>query len=444
MSRSALPDLRDTMLELAVFPDLEVGRRPHGKVLQKAVSERDLYAWNAWRRRHRKERLDLRRIVIRGKYLGGLDLSNCVLDGAELERTDLRSADLRGSSFRRTDLSLSNLGGAQCDGASFHDTNLFAVYAGGCSFTGSTFRGAHLAEANLLQANFTDATFVNTDFERARLDRAVLKGTTIRACNLGHASFVDTRLEDTLIADCAAPYVNAKRIRIGADVEQRELFLGHTIRAVGAGLYSRRITASDLRMASFLGELEMPNCLTHLINAGNDYLVLILGRFSNEGRGVLQALERNVWSCGRIPLVFDFAGPTQRKLVDAVRFFACLSQFIIVDLSNPRSVPFELQAVVPQLAIPLVPVIRRGSEPFAMFSDLTRTYPWVLPVLSYSSARQIDRCFGDLLRLVGEVQAGVALQSAKTARVVPMFRANELLAETDKRDGKRARRKARR
>jgi uncharacterized protein YjbI with pentapeptide repeats len=439
MRRAAVPDVRDTILELGVLPDLEVGRRPHGKVLQKALSERDPYAWNAWRRKHRKERLDLRGIVIRGKYLGGLDLSNCVLDDAELDRSDLRSADLRGSSFKRTDLSLSNLGGAQCDGASFRDTKLFAVYAGGCSFTGSTFRGADLAEANLLQANFTDATFVNTDFERARLDRAVLKGTTIRACNLGHASFVDTRLDNTLIADCAAPYVNAKRIRIGVDVEQRQLFLGHTIRAVPGGLYSRRITANDLRMASFLGELEMPDCLTHLINAGNDYLVLILGRFSEEGRGVLQALERNVWSRGRIPLVFDFEGPTQRKLVDAVRFFACLSQFIIVDLSNPRSVPFELQAVVPQLAIPLVPVIRRGNKPFAMLSDLTRTYPWVLPVFSYGSAKQIDRCFDDLLRLVGEVQAGVALQSAKTAKVVPMSRAKTLLAEADKRDSRRKR-----
>jgi uncharacterized protein YjbI with pentapeptide repeats len=430
---------RSTMLELGLLPDTNAGRRPHGKVLQKALADHDPYAWNAWRRKHKKERLDLRGIVIRGKYLGGLDLSNCILDGAELDRTDLRAADLRGSSFKRTDLSLSNLADARCDRASFVDTKLFAVYASGCSFKGSTFRRVDLANANLMKADLTDATLVNSDCERTRLDKAVLKGTTIRACNLGHASFVDTSLEDTLITDSAAPYVNAKRIRIGANVEQRKLFLGHTISAVSGGLYQRRITADDLRMASFLGELEMPDCLPHLINAGNDYLVLILGRFSKTGRGVLETLEHNVWARGRIPLVFDFEGPTQRKLVDAVRFFACLSQFIIVDLSSPRSVPFELQAVVPQLAIPLVPLIRDGNKPFAMFSDLTRTYPWVLPILSYSGPQQIDRCFDDLLRLVDRVQAGVALQSAKTAQVAPLSRAKKLLAEADDQKGQRPR-----
>ena len=420
------------MLELGSLPDSVVSNRRHGKVLQKALGEQDPYAWNAWRRKHRKERLDLRGIVIRGKHLGGLDLSNCVLDGAELDRSDLRAVDLRGSSLRGTDLSLSNLGGAQCDRASFRDTRMFAVYAGECSFKGSTFRGAKLDHGDFMQADFTAATLVNTNLEYARLDGAILKGTTIRGCNLGHASLTDSKLEDALIADSSAPYVNAKRIRIGANVKQRELFLGHTVRVVSGGLYSRPIIANDLRMASFLGELERPDCLTHLINAGNDYLVLILGRFSKTGRGVLQTLERNVWARGRIPLVFDFEGPKRRMLVDAVRFFACLSQFIIVDLSSPRSVPFELQAVVPQLAIPLVPLIRKGSRPFAMFPDLSRTYPWVLPTFSYSSPKQIDRCFDDLLRLVEKAQAGVALQGAKTTKVAPIFRAKKLLVEAGK------------
>jgi hypothetical protein len=46
---------------------------------------------------------------------------------------------------------------------------------------------------------------------------------------------------------------------------------------------------------------------------------------------------------------------------------AGLSHFVIVDITNPRSAPLELQATVPEYMIPFVPIIEKGEEPFAMF-----------------------------------------------------------------------------
>jgi hypothetical protein len=72
---------------------------------------------------------------------------------------------------------------------------------------------------------------------------------------------------------------------------------------------------------------------------------------------------------------------------------ANLSYFVIVDLSNPRSVPLELQALVPNNAIPFVPIIEQGQDPFAMFMDLQNNYDWVLDVISYPSVDRLIEVF---------------------------------------------------
>jgi len=47
-----------------------------------------------------------------------------------------------------------------------------------------------------------------------------------------------------------------------------------------------------------------------------------------------------------------------------VRLLANLSHFIIADLTNPRSTPLELQAIVPDFMVPLISILEEGQEPF--------------------------------------------------------------------------------
>ena len=69
---------------------------------------------------------------------------------------------------------------------------------------------------------------------------------------------------------------------------------------------------------------------------------------------------------------------------------ANLSHFVIVDITNPRSAPLELQATVPDTMIPFAPILQDGEEPFAMFVDLQNKYDWVLqPVFSYPSVERL-------------------------------------------------------
>jgi hypothetical protein len=69
---------------------------------------------------------------------------------------------------------------------------------------------------------------------------------------------------------------------------------------------------------------------------------------------------------------------------------ASLSKFVIVDITNPRSAPLELQATVPDYMVPFAPILQEGEQPFAMFVDLQNKYDWVLkPVLSYPSVERL-------------------------------------------------------
>jgi hypothetical protein len=48
---------------------------------------------------------------------------------------------------------------------------------------------------------------------------------------------------------------------------------------------------------------------------------------------------------------------------DQVRLPCNLSHFVIVDITNPRSAPLELQAAVPDYMVPFAPILQQGSNP---------------------------------------------------------------------------------
>ena len=113
--------------------------------------------------------------------------------------------------------------------------------------------------------------------------------------------------------------------------------------------------------------------------------VFILGRFDPAHKPTLDALGAALASHKNhyTPMVFDFDKPTERNLTEAVRTYALTSRFVIADISAPRCVPHELMAIVPNSpSIPVVPIIREGEEPYAMFNDML-AYPWVLPPVRY-------------------------------------------------------------
>jgi hypothetical protein len=124
--------------------------------------------------------------------------------------------------------------------------------------------------------------------------------------------------------------------------------------------------------------------------------VLLLGRFTEGRIKILERLREKLGSLGFVPMVFNFDKPETKDFTETVRLLADLSHFVIVDITNPRSTPLELQAAVPDYMVPFVPILQKGQDPFAMIVDLQNRYDWVLePVIVYPSVDVLIEVFED-------------------------------------------------
>jgi hypothetical protein len=56
--------------------------------------------------------------------------------------------------------------------------------------------------------------------------------------------------------------------------------------------------------------------------------------------------------------------------------------------TDPASIPKELEAIVPTLAVPVQPLLEKGSQMYAMFSDYWK-YDWVLQVQRYDDIQSL-------------------------------------------------------
>jgi hypothetical protein len=121
---------------------------------------------------------------------------------------------------------------------------------------------------------------------------------------------------------------------------------------------------------------------------------LILGRFTAR-TDLLDGIADRLRLLGYLPIIFDFERPTDRDVTETVKILAGLSLFVIADISNPHSVPLELQATVPDYMIPFVVIKQRGLASFSMFDDLPRKYHWVLSLLDYDTADTLLATFDD-------------------------------------------------
>src|SRR5262245_45856527 len=88
---------------------------------------------------------------------------------------------------------------------------------------------------------------------------------------------------------------------------------------------------------------------------------------------------------------------TREIWVESIVGFASLSRFVIADLSEPRSVQQELEAIFPRFqSVPVIPVINKSGKEFATFASIRRRENVVQPTLRY---RDLD----DLLKKLDAV-----------------------------------------
>jgi len=150
------------------------------------------------------------------------------------------------------------------------------------------------------------------------------------------------------------------------------------------------VTADDIEVAQFLYLMLHNEKIRKVIDTITSKVVLILGRFTPERKAVLDALRDQLRKSNPayVPVVFDFDVPFARDITETVSLLARMARFIIADLTDPSSIPKELEAIVPSLAVPVQPLLEGLSQPYAMFRDYWK-YDWVLPVHRYEGLESL-------------------------------------------------------
>ncbi|HVB75253.1 MAG TPA: pentapeptide repeat-containing protein [Ktedonobacteraceae bacterium] len=297
---------------------------------------------------------DLAGVVLNGTYLFDADLRNANLSEAYLIQADLRRANLTGAYLFEARLSEANLWGANLTGADLNGADLHEA-----NLTGAYLAGANLFEASLMRANLSEANLSRANLMRADLSRATLVSTNFAEADLTHCH----------IYGIAAWGVELKgAIQNNLVITPREEPI---------------ITVDNLKIAQFIYLLLNNAEIRDVIDTIARKAVLILGRFTPERKVVLDALREALRTQGYVPILFDFDKPSSRNFTETVRTLAHLSRFIIADLTDPSSIPQELYAIVPTLAVPVRPVLLEGKREYAMSLDLLTTYHWMLPIHFY-------------------------------------------------------------
>ena len=144
------------------------------------------------------------------------------------------------------------------------------------------------------------------------------------------------------------------------------------------------ITVDNLEVAQFIYLLLRNEKIRQVIDTITSRVVLILGRFTEQRKAVLDAIRAELRRRNFTPILFDFIPPASKDVTGTVETLARMARFIIADLTDPSSIPHELATIVPLLrTTPILPLRLKGSTGYSMFNDLQCSYTWVLNTHEY-------------------------------------------------------------
>jgi pentapeptide repeat protein len=256
------------------------------------------------------------------------------LNGKSLDRINLSGADLRKSQLNQTSLKGAKFCGANLEGASFKGANLNDV-----DFTNCNLRNVNLRETSLVRTNFSNAD---------------ITGAKIYGISAWELILSEAIQSDLIITKRGEP----------------------------------TISVDNLEIAQFIYLILRNEKLRDVLNTITSKAVLILGRFTPERKLVLDSIKNKLRKLDYLPIMFDFDIPDSRDITETITLLARLSKFIIADLSEPASIPKELESIIPNLAIPVLPIIKSSEKPYSMFKDYWK-YDWVLNIHKYDSEEDL-------------------------------------------------------
>jgi uncharacterized protein YjbI with pentapeptide repeats len=209
------------------------------------------------------------------------------------------------------------------------------------NFSGKDLRGANLFNAVLYEANLTGANLTGATLKGASLIKTDLTKANLGGADLRWVQMVKTKLLGTTLTGSFVYGASVWDIKVNKRTKQQNLII--TDRKRDAPV----ITVDNIKVAQFIYLLLKNQEIRDVIDAIGQKGVLILGRFTEERKKILDALRLELRNYNLLPIIFDFERPTNRDFTETIKILAGLSLFVIVDLTKPKAVPHELMAAVP-------------------------------------------------------------------------------------------------
>lgn len=330
--------------------------------------------WNEWRQRH-PVRPDPSQANLHDEYHGKADLRGANLQEAHLREADLSGADLRGASLSSANLRAANLSGADLGGAYLWNSTLVEAELCGANLSGAQPGGANLSLANLSGANLRGADLHYANLSRADLSEADLCGAILIAVTL-----IDTNLEKANLTACSVYGISAWNVRLEGAIQSNLVITPPRESA---------IQVDNLEVAQFIYLLLNNQKIRSVIDTITSKVVLILGRFTPERKVVLDAIRDELRKRDYLPVLFDFEKPASRNLTETVSTLAHMARFVIADITDAKSIPQELMAIVPNMpSVPVQPLLLASQQEYGMFEHF-RHFPWVLKEVLYDDQQTL-------------------------------------------------------
>jgi len=317
-------------------------------------------AWNQWRLTNPEITPDLSDIDFERDvhtYESRYDMpsfSGYNLSGMKLNRISARNSTFTNCNFSNSSMSFSDL----C-------FSMFMV----CDFCETTMRVTKVGSSE-----FFDCDFTRSDLSYCSAEETDFSGSHFVQSNLSNMSLVKTNFSHTVIDGARVYGISAWDLNL-TESFQENIYISEE---------GSHITVPSVELAQFISLLINNSKVRDFIDTISSKMVLLLGRFTPERKLILDKIKKELESRNYLPVIFDFEGPANRDVGETIITLASLSKFVIADISSPKSIPQELESIVPTFpSLPIQPLIDELQTEYGMF-DRFKRYPWVLQKINYS------------------------------------------------------------
>jgi len=330
----------------------------------------------------------------------GVNFGGTNLAGAQLQNSDFsgsfvtkRPHNIPGPLivFNRTNLEGAILKWCHFQQSSFDDANLCNSVLLDGVFDNSSFENVNLANANLNGASFKSTNFHRTNLYNVQMRNSTLNNsnfcnTFMKNADLAFSSLEGANFQNTLVENANFDYCSIYGISVwdlvGTPISQNNLMISNKD--------DLEISVDNLEVAQFIYLLVNNEKIRQIFNTLTTKIVLILGRFSEERKPILDYIRTILRQNNLIPILFDFEKPANRDITETVSTLAHLSKFIIADITDARTVAAELEHVVPHLpSVPVQPILQLFSEEYAWCEHM-KHYPWFLELEKYKDQQDLE------------------------------------------------------